>query len=107
MKSHAVGSSCATRPGVRRMPEPIVFPTVTERPNTTPRTASRPRLGRAIARTDSARAPAPSVTREEADGCSVLTDWPPHEIREQLVEVVRSDFATLGVAAAIVQPRAH
>src|SRR3954453_4691400 len=35
-----VGSCAAMSPGVRRMPAPIMFPTVTARPNVTPRTVS-------------------------------------------------------------------
>src|SRR5215813_7490698 len=37
------GSCPATRPGVRRMPIPIVLPTITARPKPTPRIRIRPR----------------------------------------------------------------
>src|ERR671932_2602288 len=41
MNSQAFGRRPATSPGVRRMPMPMVMPTVTAIPNTTPSTRSR------------------------------------------------------------------
>src|SRR5690349_1467870 len=45
IKSHSFGSTAATDPGVRRIPDPIVLPTMTATPKATPSTcSSRPRL---------------------------------------------------------------
>ena len=40
--SPVVGSCAATCPGVRKIPAPMVFPTMTASPNVTPSTRSRP-----------------------------------------------------------------
>ncbi|MEA2343852.1 MAG: hypothetical protein QOF63_2021, partial [Thermoanaerobaculia bacterium] len=48
-----VGSCAAMSPGVRTMPAPIMFPTVTARPNVTPRTVSSFARGKNVSVSDS------------------------------------------------------
>src|SRR4051794_25600548 len=82
-------------PGVRRMPAPIMFPTVTARPNVTPRTVSSFARGKNV-----------SVADAE-NGCAVR-----HSLRPSRKEATLSDpdaekFAGIQQQRAVQQLRRH